>query len=68
VTTTAARCAKPKASRAASYTTWWGTTFATVRHPTVRPKDALSRKTGKRIVFKLFQAAAEAWRRLKGAN
>jgi transposase InsO family protein len=26
VATTAARCAKPKASRAASYTTRWGTT------------------------------------------
>lgn len=42
--------------------------FATVRHRTVRTKGALSQKTAKIIVFKLVQAAAKTWRRLKGAN
>ncbi len=41
--------------------------FATVRHRTVRSKAALSRKTAKLMVFKLAQAAAKTWRRLKGA-
>jgi hypothetical protein len=34
----------------------------------VRSKGALSQKTAKLMVFKLFQAAAKTWRRLKGAN
>lgn len=42
--------------------------FATVRHRTVRTKGALSQKTSKLMVFKLVQAAAKTWRRLKGAN
>jgi transposase-like protein len=42
--------------------------FATVRHRTVRTKGALSHKTAKLMVFKLVQAAAKTWRRLKGAN
>ena len=42
--------------------------FATVRHRTVRTKRALSQKTAKLMVFKLVQAAAKTWRRLKGAN
>lgn len=42
--------------------------FATVRHRTVRTKGALSQKTAKLMVFKLVQAAAKKWRRLKGAN
>ena len=42
--------------------------FATVRHRTVRTKGALSQKTVKLMVFKLVQAAAKTWRRLKGAN
>lgn len=42
--------------------------FATVRHRTVRTKGALSQKTAKLMVFKLVQAAARTWRRLKGAN
>ncbi|SNT76081.1 Transposase, Mutator family [Paracoccus seriniphilus] len=42
--------------------------FATVRHRTVRTKRALSQKTNKLMVFKLVQAAARTWRRLKGAN
>ena len=41
---------------------------ATVRHRTVRTKGALSQKTAKIMVFKLVQAAAKTWRRLKGAN
>ncbi|MEC5383408.1 IS256 family transposase, partial [Aurantimonas sp. C2-6-R+9] len=31
-------------------------------------KGALSQKTAKLMVFKLVQAAAKTWRRLKGAN
>jgi transposase-like protein len=42
--------------------------FATVRHRTVRTKGALSQKTAKLMVFKLVQAAAKTWHRLKGAN
>ena len=42
--------------------------FATVRRRTVRTKGALSQKTAKLMVFKLVQAAAKTWRRLKGAN
>ena len=42
--------------------------FATVRHRTVRTKGALSQKTAKLMVFKLIEAAARTWRRLKGAN
>ena len=42
--------------------------FATVRHRTVRTKGALSQRTAKLMVFKLVQAAAKTWRRLKGAN
>ena len=42
--------------------------FATVRHRTVRTKGALSQKTVKLMVFKLVQAAAKTWRRLRGAN
>ena len=39
--------------------------FATVRHRTVRTKGALSPKTAKLMVFKLVNAAAKTWRRLK---
>jgi transposase-like protein len=42
--------------------------FATVRHRTVRTKGALSGKTAKLMVFKLVNAAAKTWRRLKGEN
>ena len=42
--------------------------FATVRHRTVRTKGALSQKTVRLMVYKLVQAAAKGWRRLKGAN
>ncbi len=45
-----------------------GSVFATVRHSTVRTKGALSQMTVKLMVFKLVQAAAKTWRRLKGAN
>src|ERR1700680_4917816 len=40
--------------------------FATVRHRTMRTKGALSAKTAKLMVFKLVNAAAKTWRRLKG--
>ncbi len=42
--------------------------FATVRHRTVRTKGALSAKTAKLMVFKLVNATAKTWRRLKGEN
>jgi putative transposase len=42
--------------------------FATVRHRTVRTKGTLSAKTAKLMVFKLVNAAAKTWRRLKGEN
>ena len=42
--------------------------FATVRHPTVRTKGALSQDTARLVVFKLVMAAAKTWRRLKGEN
>jgi hypothetical protein len=35
---------------------------------TVRTKGALSAKTAKLMVFKLVNAAAKTWRRLKGEN
>ena len=47
---------------------WGESVCATVRHRTVRTKGALSQKTAKLMVFKLVQAAAKTWRRLKGAN
>ena len=39
-----------------------------MRHRTVRTKGALSAKTAKLMVFKLVDAAAKTWRRLKGEN
>jgi len=42
--------------------------FATVRHRTVRTKGMLSQNSANLMVFKLVQAAAKTWRRLKGAN
>jgi len=42
--------------------------FATVRHRTVRTKDALSQDTARLMVFKLVMAASKTWRRLKGEN
>ena len=43
-------------------------TFATVRHRTVRSKGCLSNKTALAMVFKLVQAAQNSWRRLDGHN
>ena len=43
-------------------------TFATVRHRTVRTKGALSQKTAKLMVFTLIQAASKKWLRLNGRN
>jgi hypothetical protein len=42
------------------------TTFATVRHRTVRSKGCLSNRTAIAMVFKLAQAAEKSWRRLDG--
>ena len=42
--------------------------FATVRHRTVRSKGCLSNKTALAIIFKLAEAAERSWRRLDGHN
>jgi transposase-like protein len=42
--------------------------FATVRHRTVRSKGCLSNKTALAMVFKLAEAAEKSWRRLNGHN
>ena len=41
-------------------------TFATVRHRTVRSKGCLSNRTALAMIFKLAQAAEKSWRRLDG--
>lgn len=41
-------------------------TFATVRHRTVRSKGCLSNKTALAMIFKLVEAAERSWRRLDG--
>src|SRR2546430_335799 len=43
-------------------------TFATVRHRTIRSKGCLSNKTALAMVFKLAQAAEKHWRRLDGKS
>jgi putative transposase len=43
-------------------------TFATVRHRTIRSKGCLSNKTALAMVFKLVEAAQRSWRRLDGHN
>ena len=43
-------------------------TFATVRHRTVRSKGCLSNRTALAMVFKLVEAAQNSWRRLDGHN
>jgi putative transposase len=42
--------------------------FATVRHRTVRSKGCLSNKTALAMIFKLVEAAEKSWRRLDGHN
>jgi putative transposase len=41
-------------------------TFATVRHRTIRSKGCLSNRTALAMVFKLVEAAQKSWRRLDG--
>ena len=41
-------------------------TFATVRHRTIRSKGCLSNTTAFGMVFKLVEAAQKSWRRLDG--
>ena len=43
-------------------------TFATVRHRTIRAKGCLSNKTALAMIFKLAEAAERSWRRLNGHN
>src|SRR5271155_4566040 len=40
--------------------------FATIRHRTVRSKGCLSNKTALAMIFKLVEAAEKSWRRLDG--
>jgi putative transposase len=42
--------------------------FATVRHRTVRSKGCLSNKTALAMIYKLAEAAEKNWRRLDGHN
>ena len=42
--------------------------FATVRHRTIRSKGCLSNKTALTMVFKLFGGTQKSWRRLDGHN
>jgi hypothetical protein len=42
--------------------------FATIRHRTVRSKGSLSNKTALAMIFKLAEAAERSWRRLDGHN
>jgi putative transposase len=41
-------------------------TFATVRHRTIRSKGCLANRTALAMVFKLVEAARKSWRRLDG--
>jgi len=41
-------------------------TFATVRHRTIRTKGCMSNATAIAMVFKLIEAAQRSWRRLDG--
>jgi len=43
-------------------------TFATVRHRTIRSKGCLSNKTALAMVFKLAEGAQKSWRRIDGHN
>jgi hypothetical protein len=43
-------------------------TFATVRHRTIRSKGCLSNGTALDMVLKLVEAAQRSWRRLDGQN
>ena len=43
-------------------------TFATVRHRTVRSRGCLSNKTALAMIYKLAQAAEKSWNRLRGHN
>jgi transposase-like protein len=43
-------------------------TFASVRHRTIKTKGCLSRETALSMVFKLVMAAQKRWKRLSGRN
>ena len=43
-------------------------TFATVRHRTIRSQGCLSNRTALAMVFKLVEGAQKSWRRLDGHN
>jgi putative transposase len=42
--------------------------FATVRHRTVRSKGCLSNRTALAMIFKLAEASEKSWRRIDGHN
>ena len=43
-------------------------TFATVRHRTIRSRGCLSNNTALAMVFKLVEGAQKSWRRIDGHN
>lgn len=43
-------------------------TFATVRHRTIRSRGCLSNKTALAMIFELAKAAEKSWNRLRGHN
>jgi transposase-like protein len=43
-------------------------TFATVRHRTIRSRGCISNKAALAMIFKLAQAAEKSWDRLRGHN
>ena len=47
---------------------YWFSSFATVRHRTMRSKGCLSNKTALAMIFKLAEAAEKSWRRLDGQS
>jgi transposase-like protein len=58
----------PRAWRHLRTTNVIESSFATVRHRTVRSKGCLSNKTALAMIFKLAEAAERSWRRLNGHN
>jgi hypothetical protein len=60
--------AETKKDALAAFDAFIETSFATVRHRTVRSKGCLSNKTALAMIFKLAEAAEKSWRRLDGHN
>src|SRR5262249_30919377 len=76
-TASAAGCTKPPtystncrraSNRKLPVTNVIESSFATVRHHTIRSKGCLSNKTALAMIFELAEAAEKSWRRLNGHN